>query len=211
MAVICLEGASAVGKTTTSAALAQDFGWAVVPEVNQLFERPANEPPEWYFERQADRWAMAIEYLKGNRTVVLDGDPFQPLWYNWVYDYVGWQDLSFMENLYGKKLAAREIGFPHLYVILSVSERHLRDRRSGDASRKRRGFETHLKFIEPQRRYFEAMEKFSPNRVVFLHAEKFPKTTAAIAAIDLLSVERNTAYSVDLCLSMVRWLRENRP
>jgi deoxyadenosine/deoxycytidine kinase len=52
MTLICLEGPSAVGKTTTSKALADHYAAYIIPEVNQLFERPTPEPTYWYFERQ---------------------------------------------------------------------------------------------------------------------------------------------------------------
>ncbi|HEY8560173.1 MAG TPA: AAA family ATPase [Pyrinomonadaceae bacterium] len=79
MPIICFEGASAVGKTTTSNALRDERGARVVPEVNQLFARPENEPAEWYFERQVERWRIARERSRRGALVVLDGDPFQPL------------------------------------------------------------------------------------------------------------------------------------
>src|SRR5215204_5437527 len=99
MSIICFEGASAVGKTTTAKAL-KDDGAFVVPEVNQLFNRPENEAFEWYFERQVERWRIAEQQSKIYDLVILDGDPFQPLWYNWAYDFVGWQKLDFMEQFY---------------------------------------------------------------------------------------------------------------
>jgi len=43
MAVICLEGASAVGKTTTCNAIARITNAYIISEVNLLFERPKHE------------------------------------------------------------------------------------------------------------------------------------------------------------------------
>jgi 2-phosphoglycerate kinase len=45
--IICLEGASAAGKTTLSHAIAARTRAAVVAEVWALFERPSPEPPMW--------------------------------------------------------------------------------------------------------------------------------------------------------------------
>lgn len=61
MAIICLEGASAVGKTTTSHEFARMKNTYIVPEVNLLFERPKSETNTWYLERQVDRWQIAQE------------------------------------------------------------------------------------------------------------------------------------------------------
>jgi deoxyadenosine/deoxycytidine kinase len=170
MPVICLEGASAVGKTTTAGALRENHGAFVVPEVNQLFQRPADEPAEWYFERQVERWQIALARSRIHELVVLDGDPFQPLWYNWAYDFRDRQDLYFMESFYEPRIQNKTAGFPDLYFILAASEAELRKRKASDEARQRRGFETHLKMIEPQRRYFQSMQDFSPHRVVFLNA-----------------------------------------
>jgi hypothetical protein len=51
MPILCFEVPSAVGKTTAAWALAEGEGAKVVPDVDALYERPENEPPEWYFER----------------------------------------------------------------------------------------------------------------------------------------------------------------
>ena len=82
--IICLEGASAAGKTTLSGAIAERTGAGVIGEVWTLFERPSPEPPLWYLERQVDRWRLAVESAAKHGLAILDGDPFQPLWYGWA-------------------------------------------------------------------------------------------------------------------------------
>lgn len=206
MPIVCFEGPSAVGKTTVAAALAAE-GAHVVPEVNVLFERPADEAPGWYFERQVDRWALAVEAARGHPLVVLDGDPFQPLWYNWAYGFAGWQGLDFMEAFYRPRLVRGELGFPDLYVVFGADERVLRERRDSDPARRRRGFETHLRFIEPQRRYFRAMRELSPDRVRFLEARDVAASARAMAAAAREAPPGEEA--VELFDRMVGWLREH--
>ncbi|HEU0052039.1 MAG TPA: AAA family ATPase, partial [Longimicrobium sp.] len=145
MPIVCLEGPSAVGKTTLAAALAESVGAFLVPEVNLLFERPADEPTMWYLERQAERWAIAAKEAADGALVVLDGDVFQPLWYNWSYGFEGRQSLDALEAFYRPRLASGEIGFPALYAVLRASEETLRARKEADATRRRGGFETHLR------------------------------------------------------------------
>jgi thymidylate kinase len=210
MPIICFEGASAVGKTTTAKSFNSQFGAPFVPEVIQLFKRPDNEPPEWYFERQADRWTLACRQSRTHKLVILDGDPFQPLWYNWAYNYEGWQDLDFSARFYRAAIQNKTIDFPDLYFVFGSDETELRKRKVNDSTRSRRGFEAHLKMIEPQRRYFQAMRAFSPRRVVFLEAETIETNLEFIRArLPVLSGESEEDSEV-LLNQMVGWLRENK-
>ena len=87
MPIICFEGASAVGKTALSEYLRDNLNAFVIPEVYLLFQRTPDEPKFWYFERQIERWQLAEKASKNYEIVILDGDPFQPVWYNWAYDF----------------------------------------------------------------------------------------------------------------------------
>jgi thymidylate kinase len=208
MPVICFEGPSSVGKTTTANAFRVAGSASVVREVNELYTRPADETDEWYFERQADRWSIAREQSI-HHLVILDGDPFQPLWYNWAYNFVNWQDLNFMEAFYKPRIQNRSIGFPDLYIIFSAGETELRKRKENDATRQRRGFETHLRMIEPQRRYFRALQMFSPWRVCFLDAKTI-ETNIKFIERSVSALARHPAdESEQLFDKMIGWLREN--
>ena len=209
MPIICLEGASAVGKTTTATWFKASGGVFIVPEVNLLFEKREDASAEWYFERQVERWQIAREQNAIQRLVILDGDPFQPLWYSWAYHFLGWQSLDFMEQFYQPRIQNKTLDFPDRYFIFNASEAELRKRRDGDATRQRRGFETHLRMIEPQRRYFRAMQKISPHRVRFLEA-KTVETNVEFIQEDISGranfdeTEAGTLFN-----KMVEWLREN--
>ena len=54
MPLICLEGASGVGKSTTCQLLEKHFNASIIPEVNMLFNCPQNASKSWYFERQVE-------------------------------------------------------------------------------------------------------------------------------------------------------------
>ena len=209
MSIICFEGASAVGKTTTANRFKTICGAFVVPEVNLLFERPKDESPEWYFERQVERWQIAQEQNKSYRLIILDGDPFQPFWYCWAYNFVGWQSLDFMKQFYQPKIQNKTLGFPNKYFIFSANESELRKRKESDATRRRRGFEMHVRMVAPQRCYFRAMQNFSPHRVRFLEAKTVEANVEFIREdVSGLSsfneIEAGTLFN-----KMVEWLHEN--
>lgn len=205
--IICFEGPSAVGKTSTAAAVAAATGAAVVPEVNVLFARPESEPPEWYFERQVERWALAAREAQTRPLVVLDGDPFQPLWYNWAYDFRGRQGLDFMEAFYRPRVAEGALGFPDRYFIFGAPAEELRRRKEADAGRRRGGFEAHLRFVGPQRRYFAAMRSYAPGRVRFVEAVTVEGNVRAVAGPHGPAAGRE--QSLALFDFLVAWLRSH--
>jgi hypothetical protein len=176
----------------------------VVPDVPALFERPTEEDPDWYFERQVDRWRLA----KGHRTdefVVLDGDPFQPLWYNWAYGFVGWQPLEHLEDFYRPHVARGDIDFPDFYVFFSASVDTLRARKEGDAGRRRRNFEQHLRFVEPQRRYFEALDDIVPGMVIPITAMPVAQSVERIREAVGQIPPRPPA--TEILAKLIAWLR----
>jgi thymidylate kinase len=206
MPIICLEGPSAVGKTTTAGLLASREGTRVVPEVNVLYRSPRGAPADWYLERQVDRWRMARDRTEAGLSV-LDGDPFQPLWYNWAYDFRDGQSLDALEAYYRPLLVHGTLNFPDRYIILGASVEVLRGRRNADGTRQRRGFERHLRFIEPQIRYFEAVQSFSPEQVRFVEASTTEATVAAVSRV----IPRGSTHqqSVALFEFLIEWLREH--
>jgi thymidylate kinase len=71
--------------------------------------------------------------------------------------------------LYRAHVAAGTLAFPDLYVLLGACEPELRARRAADLpARARRNFETHLRLVAPQRRWFAALQAASPGRVLML-------------------------------------------
>ena len=177
--IICLEGPSAVGKTTTCAALAAQKNASVVPEVNALFERPAQAPADWYLERQVERWEIAQKHSANDRLVVLDGDVFQPLWYNWSFGFAKYQPLDALTDFYRPRIEAGVIGFPDHYVHLFIDENALRLRKEADQTRSRRGFDSHLRLLQTQPRYFEVLSGLMPSRVHGVEAKKCRNELAA--------------------------------
>ncbi|NGZ77717.1 ATP-binding protein [Saccharibacillus alkalitolerans] len=209
MTIISIEGASAAGKTTTSSALARQTGALHIQEVAACWNKPEPEYPEWFFERQADRWSLAAERDRDGLAII-DIDLFQPFWYNWSFDFTlfGGQSLDFVERFYRPLLERRAIGFPDKYFLLSAAEPDLRQRKANDATRLRRGFELNLTFIEPQKRYFQALNAFCPGLVSFIDSVDVESNVTKITS-ELPSGESRHRYSAELFDHMVNWLREN--
>lgn len=208
MPIICFEGASAVGKSTVSTYLQKNFGAFVVAEVNFLFERKEREPQFWYFERQIERWKMARRAAKRRKIVILDGDAFQPLWYNWSYDYDFGEPFAEISGFYQKVLAAGEIDFPDKYFIFTVEGGELHRRKTNDASRTRKNFERHLRFIEPQIAYFNFIKSVNENLVEFVENREAEETGRKIINSVSAAVSNNYS-SIKLFEAVKNWLAVN--
>lgn len=207
MTIICLEGASGIGKSTTCQAIAKQYNAYVVPEVNFLFERPNPEPENWYLERQVERWKIAQEKLKTYDFVLFDGDIFQPLWYNWIYEDEYPNSLPLLKESYRKQIKEKQIGFPDMYVHLSIDEHELRSRKENDRTRRRSNFEKHLRLVEPQERYFQVMNSFSPNKVCFVDAISVEGNVDRIFdALSCLHNKKSRGHSIWLFESLMDWL-----
>jgi hypothetical protein len=209
-AIICLEGASAAGKTTLSHALAARTGAAVIAEVWALFERPSPEPPMWYLERQVERWRFAVESVGKHGLSILDGDPFQPLWYGWTYGFIEPHTLSMVISFYHDAIAAGSLAFPDRYILLAVAEPELRARKQGDTSRLRRNFAKHVSLLRHQPRYFATMNKISPGLAYVLDAGA-PVTPLAETAIAAIRSVHRAEDSLTLLEHLADWLRTTPP
>lgn len=209
MPLICLEGASAVGKTTTSNELAKRTNAFIIPEVNLLFERPVVEVKTWYLERQIDRWLIAQEKLKTYDTVILDGDIFQPLGYNWCFDFnIYNQSLDFIAGFYRNEIKEGRVGFPDKYFYLYTNQVSLENRKESDITRKRGNFEKHLEIVEPHQRYYEALNYFIPDYVQLIKAESIQGNIKSIT--DSVSSYPISFDSIELLDNVTRWLANNK-
>ena len=102
--IICVEGPSAVGKSTLVAALAASMSGQVVPELETIDAPPRSESAAWGADQSSRRWQEARALAAGTQAVLLDGDPFKGLWYNAVFRKDGWPDPKLTAALYRDRI-----------------------------------------------------------------------------------------------------------
>ena len=199
--IICFEGPSSIGKTTLCDALSRDFN--IIPEVNELFSRPPTASKYWYLEKQVERYQ---KYLAAPQISILDGDIFQPIWYNWVYGYPE-QFLPKVQThtFYREQLQKNRIAFPDHYFIFYTSEFELRKRKNNDPNRQRRNFDKHLKFIQPQQQYFRFLQDCSPIQVSFVEYSGIAATKEKILQ-RLKTLNKRPRNDVNIFNNIITWL-----
>ncbi|MFB5249335.1 chloramphenicol acetyltransferase [Bacillus mycoides] len=212
MGIIAFEGASAVGKSTTCRELERNYGAFIIPEVNFLFERPRNEHKTWYFEKQVERWNMAVQKSHQHEIVILDGDIYQPLSYNWCFHFdIFNQPLSLIENFYKEKLINREIGFPDQYFYLYTGDEELRKRKESDQTKKRRNFEKHLHISKAFQRYYENLNNVAEGYCKLIEAKSVRNNELEIMkSVKELNVREERRFDISRLDAITRWLQEKR-
>lgn len=177
--IVCFEGPSAIGKTKLSESFSDRFN--IVPEVNLLFEKDETASKLWYYEKQVERYRLCQESTK---TSILDGDIFQPLWYNWIYGYPSdFPSKQETIKFYSRMIEEGRIKFPDLYIVFHTDENELKLRKEKDISRTRRNFEKHLKIIKPQQEYFKFLNRHTDVDVVFVNFTDLNVTRDIVASI----------------------------
>lgn len=184
--ILAFEGAPGVGKSTLAAALAAT-GAYVIPEVNLLFARPSPVPMDWYIERQTARWEMAVLRSAGGGLVVLDGDPFQPIWFNWIMGHDDGASWRAAWQTYHTLLKAGRMAFPTRYVIAHI-DHAIRNQRLLDRERARglgearalQKVERYRSFADYQLRYWQALALQFPGWVMFVETTDVAHNIATV-------------------------------
>jgi hypothetical protein len=208
--IICLEGPSAVGKTTLAAALAREAGAAVIPELDAGAAPPIPESAAWFVDAHAVQWQQALEFATRAPLVVIDCDPLKGLWFNWVFAEHGWPGIDEQRPLHRAHIERGTLAFPDLYVVLQATESQLRARRDADPTRTRRNHEMHLRLAAPQRRYFEALQRADPPRVLLLDtSDQSTLVDTVLTAVERLPA--NPPDSMRLFDHMADWVATHAP
>lgn len=208
--IVCLEGPSAVGKTTLAAALVGECGAALVPELDATGAPPARQSASWFVDRHTAQWQVALQLAAAAPLVVLDGDPFKGLWYNWIYADEGLESVDVVAQFYRARIERGTLAFPSLYVALTATEEQLRQRRAADPTRTRHNFERHIVMLRPLRRYFAALREVAPGHVELVNTDAREELVGRVLrALERLPSE--PPDSAKLLDHMAAWLRSNPP
>jgi nicotinamide riboside kinase len=167
--IIAVEGVSAAGKTTFCRRYAP--GGVFVSEY--VSPKPASDLDAqalaaFWAEVNAQRWAQAVELESRAGIAFCDTDPIK-LHYTWCMMLHGRATRAqWMESVTALRrlIETRQVGFADRILLLEPDEQTVRSRKHADTVRRRQNFELHLRLAPLLRRWYEAIDCFSPGRVV---------------------------------------------
>lgn len=211
--ILAIEGAPGVGKSTTAEAL-ERAGAFVVPEVNLLFAKPDPEPVDWYLDRQNARWEMAALQAGRGRLAVLDGDPFQPIWFSWAFDQEAWAPPPRSIEFYRQRFREGRMDVPELYVFVHIPEEIRRERmlareraRGLGEERAQRKTNRYARLAPPQRAFFQALADRFPGWVLFVETTDVARSVAAIRDAE---APANRPDGLDVLDFIANWVTTER-
>jgi hypothetical protein len=209
--IIAFEGAPAAGKSTSAEYLAAHQGALRIPEVNVLFDRPDDEPHDWYFERQLERWDMATEANATHPMAILDGDPYQPVLFNWIYPEKSFAPWNYVLDYFVARPERALMPDFYVHMVVTDTERKRREfqreaARGYDPERARAKYGRWSGMALPQTAYFRALGEAFPGFVMHHEAIDGEETAARIAAYEYPDVPADAVFAF-----MRTWLTEHDP
>ena len=210
--IIALEGGPASGKTSITEHMVRNGNAVRIPEISATTVRPDPESVVWSLQRQIDRWMLSRRSDRDDRLVLLDGDPYRPVWSSWgVPDRseLPWQQvLGFFED----RQAAT--GVPRFYAYLTVEAeeciRRVAARAIGlgrDPSRAIARHRACRAMLGPQRAFFAALGDAFPGFVLTCQAAPLEATATTIRA----HAPPEPIETSSVLAFMRDWLRSHSP
>lgn len=107
---LCIEGPSAVGKTTLCNALESNIGAYILEEtiIRHIEGLSPFEEAIYNLNQELDRWQIANDMSEKYRYLVFDTDPLKSLWFNWSLGFKECMDLFELDVFFHKALSSNK-------------------------------------------------------------------------------------------------------
>ncbi|MDQ2914569.1 MAG: hypothetical protein M3T56_15130 [Chloroflexota bacterium] len=164
-----VEGPSGAGKTTwcrmhagANALLEALPDHAIVPTEPHAAAR-------FWVDRNVARWREVLEREARDGLVVVDTDPFK-LHFVWRLFRTGQtseEEWTMQRQVARDAFAAGRYALADMFLVSDVDSASLRVRREADPTRTRSNFERHVTLRDALMRWYSAIDRLEPGRVVF--------------------------------------------
>jgi hypothetical protein len=167
--IIVVEGPSGAGKTTwcrshagANALLEELPDHATVPTEPQAAAR-------FWVERNVARWEQVLAREARDGLVVVDTDPFKLhfVWTLFRTGQVSEVEWTMQRDAARDAFATGRYALADLFLVANLDDAALRARRENDPTRTRRNFERHVLLRDSLLRWYSAIDRLEPGRVVF--------------------------------------------
>jgi hypothetical protein len=175
--IIVVEGPSGAGKTTWC----RTHGGAnalleALPDHATVPKEP-HAAAKFWVERNVARWEEVLAREARDGLVVVDTDPFK-LHYVWTLFRTGQVsevEWALQRDAARHAFAAGRYALADAFLVSNLDDATLRARREADRSRTRRNFERHVLLRDALLRWYAAIDRLEPGRVIFgLPADGIP-------------------------------------
>jgi len=167
--IIVVEGPSGAGKTTWCRTHAGPNALLeALPDHSTVPDEPAAAGRFWV-ERNVARWAEVLAREARDGLVVVDTDPFK-LHFVWTLFHTGQVsevEWTMQRDVARDAFASGRYALADAFLVSDVDVDTLRARREADESRTRRNFERHVLLRDTLLRWYGAIDRLEPGRVVF--------------------------------------------
>lgn len=169
--ILVVEGISASGKTTWCAT---HGGQQVIPEhgrfenVPDRIKEPVGTAAFWA-ERNVERWQKALAMEDVSSCALCDSDPLKLhyIWCLWQIGEASERDWQYELDATRETIAQGRIGFADCYIVGRIDPQLARERAKADTTRRRSGFELHVRLQQALLTWYSAIDEVLPGRVRF--------------------------------------------
>ncbi|MEV4638213.1 hypothetical protein AB0J80_12760 [Actinoplanes sp. NPDC049548] len=188
--IVVVEGPTAAGKTSWCRRYVGRF----VPEAAATGREPADgvAAARHWVRTGVQRWSAALELERQDGIAFCDTDPVK-LHYAWGMAALGLAPRAQFDRelaVTREAFRSRRLGFADAVLVSLPDVETLRQRRDGDATRRRRNFAAHVQLREPLQQWYATLSTLSPGRVVwdlpFEGVPKLPEPRTDRCAVELL-------------------------
>lgn len=167
--IIVVEGASGAGKTTWC----RTHGGAnalleSLPDHTTVPTDP-HAAARFWVERNVARWQEVLAREARDGLVVVDTDPFKLhfVWTLFKAGQVSEVEWTTQRDVARDAFVAGRYALADVFLVSDIDDATLRARRAADTSRSRSNFERHVRLRDALLRWYSAVDRLEPGRVVF--------------------------------------------
>ena len=167
--IIVVEGPSGAGKTTWCRTHAgANAHLEALPDHSTVPTEPQAAARFWV-ERNVARWEEVLAREARDGLVVVDTDPFKLhfVWTLFRAGQVNEVEWTMQRDAARDAFASGRYALADVFLVSDVDIASLRARREADPSRTRRNFERHVLLRDALLRWYGAIDRLEPGRVVF--------------------------------------------